>query len=302
MAGTTEDTGAMKSKEASGGKHAIPVRSVLRLPAGRVDLARLDPGALPGFPGKGKDDAAALVAELAPVLSDLVERLHADGRVNPDTARSILLVLQGMDTAGKSGVIRHMISMVDPEAVAVTPFRTPTAEESSHPFLWRIRRALPRPGMVAIFDRSHYEDVLVARVDRLVPSETIDARYAEINEFERELVDDGVILIKCFLHISREEQRKRLADRLRNPDKNWKYDPGDVDVRAKWDAYMEAYRIMLERCSTDIAPWFVVPSDNEWYRNWAVGELLREHLKALHLGWPKAPYDVAAEERRLAES
>lgn len=280
----------------------MQISSLLRLPPGRVSMAKFDATATPGYPGKGKRDAVALTAALAPELSELQQRLFANGRVYPETARAILLILQGIDTAGKSSVIRHVISMVDPEGVQVTAFRTPTEEERAHPFLWRIRNAVPGPGMIGIFDRSHYESVLIARVDHLDPPEVVEARYRKINSFERELVDDGIVLIKCFLNVSAEEQRRRIATRLRDPDKRWKYDRADIDVRTKWGAYMEAYDLVLERCNTDYAPWFVVPADRKWYRNWAVGELLREHLQALDLQWPVMTFDVAAEEFRLSQT
>jgi PPK2 family polyphosphate:nucleotide phosphotransferase len=276
-----------------------PLSELLRLPAGEVDMAAFDAAATTGFPG-AKADAEALTAALGPELGDLQERLFAEGRVEQTGVKRVLIVLQGMDTSGKGGVIRHAIGMVDPQGVHIISFKAPTRTELSHPFLWRIERALPGPGMIGIFDRSHYEDVLVARVNRLVEESVWSARYAEINAWEEDLVADGMVLIKCFLHMSSAEQKARLAARLDNPTKHWKYNPGDVDERAKWPAYMAAYQAVLENCSTQHAPWFVVPSDRKWYRNWAVAELLVEHLRALDLKWPVADFDVDHEKTRLA--
>jgi PPK2 family polyphosphate:nucleotide phosphotransferase len=180
-----------------------------------------------------------------------------------------------------------------------TAFAAPTEEEQAHDFLWRVRRALPRPGQLGVFDRSHYEDVLVARVHHLVPESVWSRRYGEINDFEAEVVAGGTTLVKVMLHVSREEQKKRLLRRLDRPDKHWKYDPRDIDERQNWDAYAEAYQAALTRCSTAVAPWFVVPADHKWYARWAVQQLLLEHLRALDLRWPEADVDIAAERERL---
>jgi PPK2 family polyphosphate:nucleotide phosphotransferase len=274
---------------------------LLRLPAGPVDLAGLDPSAPPGFSGK-KADAPAATEALAPELGDLQERLYAAGRSGEAGTRRILVVLQGMDTSGKGGVIRHAIGMVDPQGVRITAFKAPTEEERKEHYLARIEREVPAPGLIGIFDRSQYEDVLVVRVNELVPEEVWRARYDEINAFEQRLVDDGTVLIKCFLHISSAEQKERLLARLDDPTKHWKYNPGDVDVRARWDDYQAAYTDALERCSTQQAPWYVIPSDRKWYRNWAVAQLLVEHLRALDLTWPVADFDVEVEKGRVAAS
>jgi PPK2 family polyphosphate:nucleotide phosphotransferase len=281
-----------------------PLSDLLRLPAGPVDMSTLDPVATPGFPGRGKADAPALTTALAPELSDLQERLYAAGRTADAGAgaRNILVVLQGMDTSGKGGVIRHAIGMIDPQGVKITAFKAPTEEERSHPYLWRIERELPPPGSIGIFDRSHYEDVLIVRVHNLVEEAVWSRRYDEINAWEQGLVETGTIMIKCFLNISNEEQKARLQARLDDPTKHWKYNPGDVDERQLWKDYTEAYAAVLERCSTQQAPWYVVPSDRKWYRNWAVAELLAEHLRALDLQWPKGDFDVAIEKARLSTS
>lgn len=274
----------------------------LRVPAGPVDVSALDPDASPGYPGEGKDDADAVTQQLTPELSDLQERLYAAGRSTPESAPRVLLLLQGMDTSGKGGVIRHSVGLVDPQGIQLTAFKAPTAEERRHDFLWRIRKAVPTPGMIGIFDRSHYEDVLVVRVENLVPESEWSKRYEQINAFEAELAGQGVSMIKCFLNVSFDEQRQRLAERLADPAKYWKYNPGDVDVRAKWPAYMEAYAAALELCNTDTAPWYAIPADKKWYRNWAVARLLLERLRSLDLGWPAADFDVAGEQERVARS
>ncbi len=280
----------------------VPLSKLLRAPAGVSSLEDLDSRATPGYPGKGKSDAPRLTKALGPELSDLQEKLFAAGRSEPETAPRVLVVLQGMDTSGKGGVIRHAIGMVDPQGVDLTSFKAPTEEERKHHYLWRIRNALPRPGQIGIFDRSHYEDVLVVRVESLVPEKVWSKRYEEINEFEAELVANGTRVVKCMLDVSFDKQRERLAERLENPAKYWKYNPGDVDARAKWPAYMEAYAAVLEQCNTDVAPWYVIPSDRKWYRNWAVAELLRETLAGMDLTWPDADFDVVAEQRRVALS
>lgn len=294
-----KDTSGAKG---AGGKGAVPLSELLRLPAGPVDLGALDASAFPGYPGEGKDDAPALTQAIGPVLSDLQEQLFANGRSTPEAAQSVLVVLQGMDTSGKGGVVRHVMGMVDPQGIALTSFKAPTPEELQHNYLWRIRRALPGPGLIGVFDRSQYEDVLVVRVENLVPPEVWSRRYDEINAFEAKVAESGTRIIKCFLNVSFEEQKQRLAERLDDPTKYWKYNPGDVDVRAKWPAYQEAYAAALEKCNTDVAPWHVIPSDRKWYRNWAVAELLRETLAGMNLGWPAADFDIAVERERVARS
>lgn len=279
-----------------------PLSDLLRVPAGPVRMSDFDPDASPGYPGHGKSDSDEETQALAGELSDLQEVLYANGRAEVAGAPNVLVVLQGMDTSGKGGVIRHAIGLVDPQGVQLAAFKAPTAEERSHDFLWRIRKALPAPGMIGIFDRSHYEDVLVVRVDSLVPESEWRARYEQINQFEAELVAGGTRLIKCMLNVSFEEQRRRLAERLDDPTKYWKYNPGDVDARAKWPAYQEAYAAALELCNTADAPWHVIPADRKWYRNWAVAELLRETLAGMNLQWPPADFDVATEKARVATS
>jgi PPK2 family polyphosphate:nucleotide phosphotransferase len=270
----------------------------LTVPQGAVDLEAHDTRATPGFDGSKADGKAALEG-MGAELSDLQERLFAEGRSGGK--RSILLVLQGMDTSGKGGVLRHAVGLVDPQGVHIKSFKAPTDEERHHDFLWRVKKELPEPGMVGIFDRSHYEDVLIGRVRRLVSEAEIEARYEAINAFERKLVDAGTTVVKCLLHISAEEQRERLLARLDDPTKHWKFNPGDIDERSVWSDYQAAYEIALERCNTDAAPWLLVPGDRKWYRNWAVATVLRETLAGMDLAWPAADFDVAEQRARLTE-
>ena len=275
---------------------AVP--DAVRLPPGPVDLASIETDAAPGFDGKKADGKEALAA-MADELADLQERLWAERTVGSE--RRVLLVLQGMDTSGKGGVLRHTIGLVDPQGVRITSFKAPTDEERAHDFLWRIEKGLPPAGYVGVFDRSHYEDVLIARVREFAEPEEIERRYGAINDFEARLADEGFSIIKCMLHISADEQKSRLAERLANPEKHWKYNPGDLDERALWSAYRDAYEIALGRTNTAVAPWHVVPSDKKWFRNLAVGRLLLDALRGLDLQWPKADFDVAAETARLDE-
>ncbi|UUW88526.1 PPK2 family polyphosphate kinase [Pimelobacter simplex] len=270
----------------------------LRLPAGPVDLAAIDTNAAPGFDGDKKAGEAALLA-LAPALGDLQERLFAEGRSGG--RRNLLLVLQGMDTSGKGGTLRSTVGLVDPQGVRITSFKAPTREELAHDFLWRITKALPEVGMVGVFDRSHYEDVLIARVRELAPKDEIERRYDAINAWEAELASEGTTIIKCMLHISPQEQKERLLARLDDETKYWKYNPGDVDERELWPAYQDAYRIALERTNTAVAAWHVVPADKKWYRNLAIGTLLHDALRSFDLGWPAADFDVAHEKQRLLD-
>jgi PPK2 family polyphosphate:nucleotide phosphotransferase len=285
-----------KKKTKKSTRSEARIGDLLRVPPGPVDLATLDTRATPAFDG-GKSAGKQALPLLGPELSDLQERLYANGRVGG--RERVLLVLQGMDTSGKGGAVRHGIGMLDPQGVALTAFKAPSAEEKRRGFLWRIKQRVPGPGMVGIFDRSHYEDVLVARVRGLSAPSTVEKRYDSINAFEADLMDTSTTVIKCFLHISAEEQKSRLQARLDDPAKQWKFDPGDVDERARWGAYQEAYEIALERCNTAAAPWYVVPSDRKWYRNWAVTMLLLEHLRALRLGWPRPDFDVKEQRERL---
>ncbi|MGW7450918.1 PPK2 family polyphosphate kinase [Streptomyces sp. NPDC054787] len=273
------------------------LRELLRVPAGeRPDLGRMDAAAIPAGP---RDKAAGRIATaaMAPRLASLQERLYAASTAGD--RRRLLLVLQGMDTSGKGGTVKHVMGPFNPAGCRVKAFKAPTPEERKHSFLWRIRKALPQPGEIGIFDRSHYEDVLIGRVRELAPRSELARRYTRINRFEETLAQEGVTVIKVFLHISYEEQRERLLARLDNPDKHWKFDPGDIEERGAWPAYQEAYERVLERCSTDAAPWFIVPADRKWYRDWAVSGLLLEHLEDMGPQYPRADFDVEECRSRL---
>ena len=273
---------------------ARSLRDALRVPPGApVDLAKLDPRATPLAPGGKAKTAKAMVADGAE-LARLQEALYAAA------AHRVLVVLQGMDTSGKGGVIEHVIGLVNPQGVHIHSFKKPTPEELQHHFLWRVRRALPEPGMIGIFDRSQYEDVLVVRVHQLALPEVIEERYGEIARFEEGLADQGYTLVKCFLNISYDEQRERLLARLADPDKRWKFNPGDLVERQRWADYQEAYRIALERCSTPHAPWYAVPADRKWYRNWAIGRLLLETVRDIDPQFPRPDLDVDALTKALA--
>lgn len=272
-------------------------RELLRVREG-FRLSDVDPDATPGYEGAKKHGAADLAAGEAQ-LDDLQERLYAQSRVIPD-APSVLLVLQAMDTAGKGGIVRHVIGSVDPQGVRLKAFKKPTPEELAHDFLWRVEREVPSPGYIGVFDRSHYEDVLIGRVRELASPDEIERRYSAIVDFEERLTDAGVHLVKVMLHISPDEQKARLAERLDRPDKHWKYNPGDIDERALWPQYMDAYQTVFERTSTERAPWFVVPANAKWYARLAVQELLLEALERIDPHWPAADFDVEAEKARLA--
>ncbi|MEU2112768.1 PPK2 family polyphosphate kinase [Streptomyces sp. NPDC019507] len=275
------------------------LRDVLRVPAGgRVDLSSYDPGGIPAGP-RNKAEALEAAAAAGTRLAQLQERLYAAATAGD--RRRLLLILQGMDTSGKGGTVKHVIGHFNPAGCRIKAFKAPTEEERDHHFLWRIARELPRSGDIGIFDRSHYEDVLIARVRELVPREVVRRRYDEINAFERALAEDGHTIVKVFLHISHEEQRRRLLARLENPDKHWKFNQGDIEERALWPAYRKAYERMLERCSPPEAPWFVVPADRKWYRNWAVTRLLLEHLEELDPQYPQGDFDLDASRRMLRE-
>ncbi|WP_454857283.1 PPK2 family polyphosphate kinase [Promicromonospora soli] len=275
-----------------------PAGDALRWVPG-TDLSALDPAATPGWTGD-RSDGEKLLAARAPELADLQQRLYAHGRTGGD--RSVLLVLEGLDTAGKGGIVRHVVGMVDPQGVMHRAFGVPTQEEKEHGYLWRVRNALPRPGHLGVFDRSHHEQVLVVRVDRLEPEKTWRAHYDELNEFEAEVAASGTVIVKVALIVSAAEQKRRLAERLDRPDKYWKYDPSDVDVRHQLPQYMAAYQELLDRTSTQVAPWYAVPADRKWYARLAVTELLTGALRSLDLGWPPARFDVEAEKARLAAS
>lgn len=263
-------------------------------------LADVAPDAKPGYT-EGKKRGAEDLSAGADELDELQERLYAQSRV-VDGSPAVLLVLQGMDTAGKGGIVRHVIGAVDPQGVSLAAFKKPTPEELAHDFLWRVEKRVPEPGFIGVFDRSHYEDVLIGRVRHLADDAEIERRYGAINAFEKGLVDRGIRIVKVMLHISSDEQKARLAERLDRPDKYWKYNPADVDERALWPQYMDAYQTVFDRTSTPDAPWFVVPADRKWYARLAVQALLLDALEEIDPQWPAADFDVAVEKARLAAS
>lgn len=264
-------------------------------------LSDIDPASTPGFTGDKKYGVQSLESG-AEQLSELQEKLFADSRGRSSRPKSVLLVLQGMDTSGKGGVVRHVVGAVDPQGISHRAFKAPTEDELAHDFLWRIRKEVPGPGKIGVFDRSHYEDVLVGKVRELAPLDVIEQRYADIVAFENELVASGTLVVKVMLHLSFDEQKARLAERLERPDKYWKYSTGDIDERNLWGDYQNAYQIAIERTSTESAPWFVVPADRKWYARLAVQRLLVGTLRGLDLAWPPADFDIDVERVRLAVS
>ena len=248
-------------------------------------LADRDPADTSGAPG-GKRATEAALGPFADDLSALQDRLYAESR------QALLVVLQAMDAGGKDGTVKHVFRGVNPQGVRVTSFKAPTEEELAHDFLWRVHAAAPRRGFIAIFNRSHYEDVLVARVHDLVPEPVWRRRYRHIDHFEALLADADVRIVKIFLHISREEQAERLRARLEDPAKRWKFRPEDLAERARWDDYMAAYEEAIARTSTEHAPWYVVPADHKWFRNWAVSRIVIEALEAMDPRYPEPAADL----------
>ena len=269
------------------------IRDLLRARAGdgRFRMADIDPAATPGLKSQKRANRDAKLHRAK--LFDLQERLFAEKK------RSLLIVLQGMDGSGKDGTITHVIGDLNPQGVTIAAFKAPTPEEKRHGFLWRIRKRLPEPGMIAIFNRSHYEDVLIARVHSLAPPAVIERRYGLINTFERELTRTGTKVVKFCLDISYQEQRDRFLSRLKDPDKRWKFSEHDIDERAYWDDYMGAYSLAITKCSTDYAPWYVVPANDKDYRNWAVARILVETLEEMNPQYPKPRLDIPRLVKRL---
>ncbi len=253
------------------------------VPGSKVDLDRIDPADVSPFTRR-EDAEAAMAADLLR-LRDLQEQFYVDGRY------ALLLVLQGMDTSGKDGMLRHLSGGLNLAGSEVTSFKAPNSDELDHDFLWRVHRRVPARRRVGIFNRSHYEDVLVVRVNNLVPRPVWRTRYTQINEFENILVQNGVIILKCFLHISKDEQKERLLARLEDKDKLWKLEPSDLAARKQWDSYQEAYEAALAKCSTKEAPWYVIPANRKWFRNYAVTRLMVETLESLSLKLPVPKID-----------
>jgi PPK2 family polyphosphate:nucleotide phosphotransferase len=269
----------------------MSLRELLRARPDADPLARHGTDSHPGV--KSKKKAAKQAGRDGGQLAGLQERLWAE------KTRTILLVLQGIDTSGKDGTIEHVIGQVNPLGCRITSFTRPTEEEARHHFLWRIRKALPEPGQIGVFGRSHYEDVIVPRVHGGLTETELDQRYAEIAGFEAALAAGSTTVVKCFLHIGFEEQRERLLARLDDPDKRWKFEESDIDERARWPKYQDAFREVLRRSDRDDAPWYVVPADRKWYRNWAVGRLLLETLVEMAPEYPRPALDIPALKARL---
>jgi PPK2 family polyphosphate:nucleotide phosphotransferase len=255
------------------GRDTLDISRYTVAPGRKVDLAAWDPDDDGGLE-KGKQADKLLARDIERMFA-LQEKLYAEGR------QALLVVLQAMDTGGKDGTIKHVFSGVNPSGCRVTSFKAPSAEELAHDFLWRIQKAVPRYGEIGIFNRSHYEDVLVVRVHELVPTATWRARYDRINRFEKDLVESGIQVLKFFLHISKEEQKERLEARLADPSKRWKFDVGDLAERKRWNDYQKAYTDALARCSTETAPWIVVPANRKWFRNLVVARAIVEKLEAM---------------------
>jgi PPK2 family polyphosphate:nucleotide phosphotransferase len=248
-------------------------------PGKRVNLAKRDPADSSLFPDKKA--AKAQLGKDAARINELQDKLYAEGR------RALLVILQGTDTSGKDGTVRKVFNRTGPLGVSVHGFRRPSEEELAHDFLWRAHKACPQRGTIGIFNRSHYEDVLVARVRGFAPPEAIEQRYAQINDFERMLSENGTTILKFMLHISKDEQRERLQARLDEAKSRWKFNPGDLDDRQHWDDFQAAYETVLERCSTAWAPWHVVPADRKWVRNAVVAEIVRGTLETLDPQYPE---------------
>ena len=291
---------AKKNKNDKNDKKPAPpsVRELLRVGPG-FDLAAFDARRVVAGP-KDKVAALAEVGALEAEVSDLQERLYAESRGGGK--RRLLVVLQGMDTSGKGGAIKALDRITEPLGTRIAQFGAPTKAELKKHYLWRIEQKLPPPGTIGVFDRSHYEDVLVVRVRNLVPAEEWEKRYDEINAWEKKWADDGIVFLKCMLYISPEEQKERLLARLAEPDKQWKYRPGDVDDRLLWDDFMQAYQVALTRCSTDHAPWYVIPADRKWHRDWLLTHLATETLREMNPHYPPTEFDVAAETARVMAS
>jgi PPK2 family polyphosphate:nucleotide phosphotransferase len=283
-------------------EHALVARArtVRRALRAGHDLATVDPRSTPGLPRAGdKAWSRAQLAVLGPILAGHQERLYAAAAAGADRRR-VLLVLQAMDCGGKDGTVRTVVGALNPQGVRIKAFGAPTPEELAHHFLWRVTAALPGAGHVGVFNRSHYEDVLAARVRELVEPKIWGRRYDEINDFERAQAADGTVIIKVMLHISYEEQRARLLKRLDDPTKRWKFRAGDLDDRDRWEDYQQAYAEAVSRCAAPHAPWYVVPADRKWYRDWAVANILLSHLDEVKLTYPDVDLDLPRLRQRLA--
>ena len=270
------------------------VKKFLVEPGARIQLDKIDADFKPK--GLDRDEAEERIRELTVELRDLQHLMYAEDQ------RSLLIVLQGRDAAGKDGTIRHVFGPMNPQGTRVTSFKVPSNEEQAHDFLWRCHKAAPKRGMVGIFNRSHYEDVLMVRVHDLVPKKTWSKRFDHINAFESLLADKGTIILKFYLHIDRDEQLERFKKRMDNPKKNWKISDADYTERPYWDAYTEAFEDALSKCSTDIAPWFVVPANRKWARNLVIAEIVADTMKGLDMRFPEPEGDIEEIRRKYHEA
>lgn len=268
-------------------KYRVPHKS-------KIKLKNYDPNDSSLFED-GKKEAKAAMSKLNQELGGLQEQLYAEGK------HKLLIILQAMDTGGKDGTIRSVFEGVNPQGVKVASFKTPTPLELSHDYLWRVHQHTPGRGEIVIFNRSQYEDVLVVRVHELVPEEVWSKRYEQINAFERMLTDEGTTILKFYLHIDLQEQARRFLARVEDPTKQWKFNPGDLAERERWDDYMQAYEDMLNRTSTPWAPWYVIPANKKWYRNWLIANIVIKTLKDLNLQYPSSPEDLEPYHKRLLE-
>lgn len=282
----------------SGTFWATQPEELLRVRSG-FRLEDVDPGSKPGTKA-GKAEGAAELANSAQELRELQEKLFAQSREG--APERLLVVLQAMDAAGKGGVVNHVFGQLEPYGLELTAFKSPSEEERAHDFLWRVEPRVPGPGVIGLFDRSHYEDVLIQRVRGFAPPEEIERRYGAIVDFERRISEQGVRIVKIMLHISPEEQAERLLDRLDTPEKYWKYNPGDVDERLFWPHYMESFQIAIDRTDAPHAPWFVVPANAKWYARAAVQRIVISELQRMSPEWPAVKFDVAAERDRVVRS
>lgn len=242
-------------------------------------LKKHDPNCTKGV--KNKEEAQEKLGEIIKDIISCQEKLYAENN------QALLVVFQAMDTGGKDGVTKDVFGPVNPQGVRVTSFKKPSELEASHDFLWRIHAAVPPCGMIGIFNRSHYEDVLVHKVHRLVSAKVLERRYRQIVDFERYLTENGIYILKFFLNISKEEQKERLESRLEDPNKRWKFQTGDIEERGRWDEYQEAYEAAIQQCASTHAPWYVIPANKKWYRNWVVGEIIRRTLHKMSPQYPK---------------
>lgn len=269
-------------------KESLKMKNYQIKPGDKLQLSHCDPDETGSYEktGEGKEEAKAITEKLTGTLSELQERLYANGD------RALLIVLQGMDTSGKDGTIRSVMSGVNPQGCKVVTFKTPSAEELGHDFLWRVHQKAPAKGQIGIFNRSHYEDVLITRVHGLISDKVVKQRFGQIREFEELLSESGTVILKFFLHISKDEQKERLEERINNPEKRWKFNTGDLEERKLWENYQSAFEAMLAATSTDASPWYIIPANHKWYRNLVIADRVVQVLEDMKLKTPPAPADI----------